>query len=108
MPRDEFERELAAMRQEVLLMAGQVESQIHESIGALQRRDVTAADAVREGDRELNELFREIREQCLLVIAKQQPVARDLRNLMGVLYIAAELERMGDYAVRIARMASSA
>jgi len=52
----------------------------------------------------LNELFKQIREQIFMVIATQQPVARDLRRLMGIQYIATELERMGDYAVRIGRM----
>src|SRR5207302_7088597 len=51
----------------------------------------------------INELFRQLREQIFLVIATQQPVARDLRTLMGVQYIAMELERIGDYSVRIAR-----
>jgi phosphate transport system protein len=101
--REEFERELASLRQDLLRLAGRVESQIHESIEALQRRDPDTADRVRASDREINELFRAISEQCLVVIAKQQPVARDLRTLMGIVYINGELERMGDYAARIAR-----
>jgi phosphate transport system protein len=81
-----------------------VESQIEAALDALRRRDPRAAEKVRGDDQYLNELFRQVREQVFMVISTQQPVARDLRDLMGVQYIASELERMGDYAVRIARM----
>ncbi len=85
-------------------MATQVEGQIDAALEALRSRDPEAADRVRLNDQALNELFRQIRERCLGVIATQQPVARDLRTVMGIIYISAELERIGDYAVRIARM----
>jgi phosphate transport system protein len=85
-------------------LATLVESQIEASLDALRRRDGGAAEKVRSQDQYLNELFRQIREQVFMVISTQQPVARDLRHLMGIQYIATELERMGDYAVRIARM----
>jgi phosphate transport system protein len=107
MPRDAFEHELAGLREALLRLATQVESQIQDALGALRTRDAEAADQVRHNDQNMNELFRQIREQCFVVIATQQPVARDLRTLMGVLYISAELERMGDYAVRIARLAGT-
>src|SRR5260370_38791633 len=76
-------------------------------LGGLRRRDGSAAEKVRNQDQYLNELFRQIREQEFMVISTQQPGARDLRYLMGLQYIATELERMGDYAVRIARMTST-
>jgi len=85
-------------------MATQVESQIDLSITALRERDRDKADEVRRNDKQVNELFRQLRENTFSVIATQAPVARDLRALMGVQYISTELERMGDYAVRIARM----
>ena len=103
MPREEFNRELSELRALLLRMGGTVESQISSALEALRHRDSDLADRVRQADRDINEMFREIRERCFLVISKQQPVARDLRTLMGVLYIAGELERIGDYAVRIAR-----
>jgi phosphate transport system protein len=102
-----FERELESLRESLLRMATLVETQIEAALDALRRRDRDAADEVRGNDQHLNELFRQIREQCLMVIATQQPVARDLRTLMGVQYITIELERMGDYAVRIARMTAT-
>ena len=107
MARGAFDKELQTLRETLLRMATMLEVQIAEAVQALQKRDREAAEKVRRDDQQLNESFRQIREQCFVVIATQQPVARDLRSLMGVLYIAAELERMGDYAVRIARMTST-
>jgi phosphate transport system protein len=105
--REEFRRELDSLREDLLRMATQVESQIDDALRAMRNRDTSLADQVRQNDQNLNELFRQIRERCFVVIATQAPVARDLRTLMGVIYIATELERMGDYAVRIARMTTT-
>lgn len=104
MPRLTLEKELATLRELVTRMGTMVESQIEAALDALRRRDPEAAEKVRGDDQYLNELFRQVREQVFMVISTQQPVARDLRDLMGVQYIASELERMGDYVVRIARM----
>lgn len=107
MPRLTFEKELESLRESLARMGTMVESQIEAALEALRRRDPDAAGKVRHDDQYLNELFRQIREQVFMVISTQQPVARDLRDLMGVQYIASELERIGDYAVRIARMTST-
>jgi phosphate transport system protein len=107
MPRLTFEKELASLRESLVRMGTLVESQIEAALDALRRRDGVAAEKVRTSDQYLNELFRQIREQVFMVISTQQPVARDLRHLMGIQYIASELERIGDYAVRIARMTST-
>jgi phosphate transport system protein len=101
--RDSFEAELKALREQLLEMASIVEAQIHEALEALQKLDGDRALAVRANDERLNETFRRLREECLTLIATQQPVARDLRTVVGVIYIATELERIGDYAVRVAR-----
>jgi len=69
-------------------MAGLLESQIGDAVDALRRRDRSLAEKVRREDQSMNESFRQIREQAMVVISTQAPVARDLRNLMGVLYIA--------------------
>ena len=107
MAREQFEQELRELRESLLRMAGLLESQIGDAIDALRRRDRAQAEKVRREDQAMNESFRQIREQAMVVISTQAPVARDLRNLMGVLYIASEVERMGDYAVRIARMTTT-
>ena len=103
MPREAFRREMEKLRESLLDMAGRVESQIDEALAALRQLDREAADRVRRNDQAINELFRQIRERVFMVVATQQPVAGDLRMLMGLQYIAIELERIGDYAVRIAR-----
>jgi len=106
-PRITFERELASLRESLVRMGTLVESQIEASLEALRNRDAGGAEKVRTQDQYLNELFRQMREQVFMVISTQQPVARDLRYLMGLQWISTELERMGDYAVRIARMTST-
>ena len=103
MTRETFERELRGVRDALLEMASLVESQIEDALTALQKLDREGADRVRGNDQRLNELFRRNREDCLTIIATQQPVATDLRTLMTVISISAEFERIGDYAVRIAR-----
>jgi phosphate transport system protein len=105
--REAFTRELEMLRESLLRMAGLVESQIDDALTALRAFDRAGADRVRMNDQAINELFRQLREQVFQVIATQQPVARDLRMLMGVQFVAIELERMGDYAVRIARRTST-
>jgi phosphate transport system protein len=107
MTREFFEKELTTLRETLLEMGSKVESQIADAAAAMQKRDGQLADRVRTDDAILNELFVRIREEALVVIARQQPVARDLRLVMGFVYIAAELERIGDYAVRIARMTAT-
>ena len=101
--REVFQRELSKLRESLLRMARLVEAEIADALGALRNFDRAAADKVRLNDQAVNELLRHIREQVFDVIATQQPVASDLRLLMGVQFVAIELERMGDYAVRIAR-----
>ena len=107
MTREAFTRELELLRESLLRMAGLVESQIDDALAALRAFDPAGADRVRRNDQSINELFRQLREHVFQVIATQQPVARDLRTLMGVQFVAIELERMGDYAVRIARRTST-
>src|SRR5437660_3298097 len=106
MTREAFQHELERLRSCGRGMPGLVEAQINDAVTALGAFDRPAADEVRRKDQEVNELFRLIREQVFQVVATQQPVASDLRLLMGVQFVAIELERMGDYAVRIARRTS--
>jgi phosphate transport system protein len=107
MTQEPFSRELERLRESLLRMAGLVESQIDEALTALRTFDRGGAHRVRMQDQPINELFRQLRERIFQVIATQQPVVHDLRTLMGVQYIAVELERIGDYAVRISRRTST-
>ena len=72
---------------------------------ALVERDVDLADRVRWDDAETNELQRRINAEITTMIATQQPMARDVRILLGLHHASAELERMGDYAVNISKLA---
>jgi phosphate transport system protein len=101
--RTQFEQELASLQASVLRMGGLVEAAIKNSMLALVERDADRARRVIESDQELNDLHLALREEIFVVIATQQPVARDLRLILGTQYIAIELERIGDYAVRIAK-----
>ena len=101
--RQQFEQELESLHSSLLRMGGLVEAAIKNSMRALVTRDRSLADAVIADDHNLNDLHRNLREEIFTVIATQQPVVRDLRLVIGVQYIAVELERIGDYAVRIAK-----
>jgi phosphate transport system protein len=105
MPRTQFELELEETHNTTNRMGALVEDAIHKAVKALMDRDLALATAVVEGDAEINDLHHQLREETFMVIATQQPVARDLRLLLGLQYIGAELERMGDYATRIAKRA---
>jgi phosphate transport system protein len=104
MYRDALDKELLALREEVVAMSGRVRSAIRESISALRSRDLPAAQKLIEADEETNLMRYGIEERCLTVIATQQPVAGDLRALFSILEIATEVERIGDYAKGIARI----
>jgi phosphate transport system protein len=100
-----FEEELQAIKDDVLRLGALVEGQIQRTGLALLERDVELADRVRWADSEVNELQRQINLQITSVIARQGPMARDIRELLALYHAAAELERMGDYATNIAKLA---
>lgn len=103
MTRDSFHQELREIEESVIQMATLVEDAIARSMQALVRRDRALAEEVLAGDRAVNDLQRLIRNRCISVIARQAPVAKDLRELSTVQLVINELERMGDHAVGIAK-----
>ena len=105
MPRVLYERELAEIEEDMLVMAGMVERAIDRSIEALKNRDVNLAHQVVLDDVEVNRKRYETEEKCLLLIATQQPLASDLRTIVAVLHVIVDLERMGDHAEGIAKVA---
>jgi len=104
MPRETLEGEIEALKNEVLLLGSMVEEATLSSVEALKRRDLQASQRVIAGDRAINAKRFAIENACLSVIATQQPVAQDLRNITAVLEIITELERIGDYAKGIAEI----
>lgn len=85
-------------------MGSMVEKAIQRSVDALRNRDLVLARRIVEQDEEINRLRFDIEEKCIALIATQEPVARDLRDIVAVLNIIVDLERMGDHAEGIARI----
>jgi phosphate transport system protein len=100
-----FDQELTELKSGVLRLGSMVEQAIAESMRALVDRDNALAKAVIARDQEVNELHRQLRERAFMIMATQQPVARDLRLIVSFQHMVLELERMGDHAVGIARAA---
>jgi phosphate transport system protein len=90
--------ELRQIQDDVLRMGSMVEEAVHRSIRALKNRDVELARHIIAADQHINALRYSIEEQCLKVIATQQPVAGDLRTIIAAMHIAVEMERMADHA----------
>ena len=105
MAREQFIRELQAVQSSMLVMASMVEKAIQRSVNALKTRDIKLAQEVVDDDFKINQQRFGIEEQCLLIITTQQPVASDLRIIAAVLNIITDLERMGDHAEGIAKIA---
>jgi phosphate transport system protein len=100
-----FEEQLQTAKDDVLRLGSMVEAQLQQAGLALVTRDVELADRVRWADADVNELQRQVNLTIASVIARQGPMARDLRELLSLYHAAAELERMGDYATNIAKLA---
>jgi len=100
--RSALDREENRIKDDILRMGSMVESAIDNAIAALKQRDGALAQQVIEDDKQINQLRYKIEEECLMVIATQQPAAHDLRSIVAATHIAVELERMGDHAEGIA------
>jgi phosphate transport system protein len=100
-----FHEQLEELTQRLLDMSRHVEAAIDLSVDALLERDPGQADAVLAGDRALDALEIEIEHLAVSLLALQQPMARDLRFVIGAIKISGDLERVGDHAVNIAECA---
>lgn len=103
-PRETLDRQIQHLLDDVLVMGSMVEEAVKESVEALKRRDVEDARRIYKGDQVINEKRYEIENHCIILIATQQPMARDLRIIAAILEVITELERIGDYAKGIARI----
>lgn len=103
----QFDAELNSISTRVLEMGGMVERQIQWAVRALVEEDTELARRVQEVEREINELDLSVDADLSTTIARRQPTARDLRFLIGISKTLGNLERAGDEAARIARMALS-
>ncbi len=104
MVRADFDRSLNELQDDLFSLGSMVEKAIAKSMEALKSRDLQASFEVVQGDEQINQKRFQLEEECIDLIATQQPLAIDLRTLVAVLYIAVELERMGDYADGIGKI----
>ena len=105
MPRETLDRKIQHLRDEILIMDSMVEDAVRDSVNALRKRDLNAARRSYAEDDAINAKRFELENETITTIATQQPImASDLRLLASILEVAAELERMGDYAKGIAKI----
>jgi len=102
--RESFEKHIKELNEEVIAMSEMVANATSRSVKALANRDVEEANRIINDDLLVNNKRWQIEEKCINLIALQQPVATDLREIIAVLSIITELERMGDYAEGIAKI----
>ena len=103
--RTRFHQGLDELKEKLLRMGGMAESAVERACRAYCERNIVLATAVLDGEREINNIEREIDELALDLLAMQQPMAVDLRFITAVMKINADLERVGDQAVNIAERA---
>lgn len=100
-----FERDLQNLRDSVLLLSVMVDNAIQQSTIALKQQNIDLARQIIAEDKKINDLRYKIEDDAYTLIARQQPIARDLRGIIAAIHIAIELERIGDYAAGNATLA---
>lgn len=103
MPRKKLDYQIETIKEELSEMTELSEEQLRNALLALEKMDGKLALEVMEKDKQVNELYIEIKERCIQTIALQQPVAKDLRFISMSMDVASNVERIGDYAVDIAK-----
>jgi phosphate transport system protein len=98
MVRTTFEREIQELKDEIIILGSMVEQAMLDSVDALKKRDTNWSQRVIDGDALINQKRFELENRVMIIIATQQPMARDLRVIASILEVISELERMGDYA----------
>lgn len=103
-PRSTFDRHLQRLTDEVLVLGSLVEQAVLKSVEALSRQDRVSARSLYQQDQYINERRYAIENECIILLATQQPMGRDVRYIAGILEIITELERIGDYAKGISKI----
>ena len=98
-----YDKDLDLLERRIAEMGGLAEKMVIDAVDALAAGDTALAQQVVETDPRLDTLQREIEEQAIQTIARRQPVAIDLREIIGAIRVAGDLERVGDLAKNIAR-----
>jgi phosphate transport system protein len=100
--RKQFTKELENIKKRILALGAMVEERVQIALKAIDTNDADLAQEIIKKDYEIDEIEVEVEEECLKVLALHQPMAIDLRFIVAVIKINAELERIGDQAVNIA------
>jgi phosphate transport system protein len=98
-----YDEELAALAQKIAEMGGLAEQHVADSVSALAGRNTALAQRVIGSDEHIDELQRQVEETAILMIARRQPMAQDLREIVAAIHIANDLERVGDLAKNTAK-----
>ena len=98
-----FDSDLQELSRMVAEMGGLAEKQVAESVDALAKRDTALAQRVTAADKGIDDLQRGVEEKAILTIARRQPMAVDLREIVSALRVSNDLERIGDLAKNIAK-----
>ncbi len=101
MPREEYQDRLEALREDILTMSDLVVERLQLALDALDTNDTELAREVIDGDHEINQLYLDLEQECIDLIALQQPVAGDLRFIAASFKIITDLERIGDLATNL-------
>lgn len=104
MTREHFDQQILEIKHKVLRMGSFVENIVNLAVTALKNQDIEMAKKVYVEDDKIDDIELEIEQQCMMMLALQQPLARDLRTIATALKIITDLERMGDHAVNIAKI----
>jgi len=108
MPRNQYQTKLSELRDDVLYMSEIVAERLRMGLDALEQKDETLAEEVIEGDGEVNRMYLDLEQECIDLIALQQPVAGDLRFIAASFKIITDLERIADLATNLGRYATEA
>ena len=103
--RDAYYEQLDTIVDDLVQLTGTVRKAVAASTAALLNADAPLAEQVIDGDKQIDETTEEIEERALLLLATQQPVATDLRQLVATLRMLTDLQRMGDLSVHVAKVA---
>jgi phosphate transport system protein len=101
--RENFQSQLNELKELLFELGSLTETALKESVVALKDQNVEKALEIIENDARINDLEDEINDFAILLIAKQSPVASDLRRIIAAIKISADVERMADFAVNIAK-----
>ena len=104
---EQYDIELSQIRELLMEMGGLVEQQVNRACQSLTTHDMSLAEQVRDDEARLNKMEVDLDDHCVSIIAKRQPTAGDLRIVVSVMKAITDLERVGDEADRIAKMALS-